>query len=200
LRQVFKQGALEALQWTEDDGEVPSLPILRYWSSVFPAAALRHKSNVLCVFCCRFYGRADVVHVHDAGPAAVTLVDSDARAMRDMKLIYPPHWNYVASDYQEFLSEAARSGRSYDVVVTDPWLTMAKEVAWDSLPMFMEICADTFITNYSTEMFDELNVPPDDLEGLRRVVGRRTGVDAAVTQVLARNSAVSWVVMRKNAG
>jgi hypothetical protein len=197
LRQAFKRGALEALQWTEDDAEVPSLPVLRYWAPVFPAAALRNRADVLCVFSCRFYGRADVIHVHDAGPDAVTLVDSDRPTMADMKLIYPADWRYIISDYREFLAEAARAGRSYDVIVADPWLTMAQEVAWDVLPEFLAICSDTFITNYSTEMLAELGVQPDDLGGLTRAIGRRTGADVAVVQCLVRNSAVAWVVMRK---
>jgi hypothetical protein len=199
LRQVFKQGALQALQWTEDDGELPSLPILRYWAPVFPRAALRKKSEALCVFCCRFYGRADVIHVHDANPDTVTLVDNDAPAMVDMKLIYPANWNYITADYREFLAEAVRSGRSYDVIVADPWLTMAREVAWDMLPRFLDICSDTFITNYSPEMFNELHVQPNDLNGLAFAIKRLTSIDAVITQSLVRNSEVSWVVMRKKA-
>ncbi|HVB16747.1 MAG TPA: hypothetical protein VNF04_09455 [Stellaceae bacterium] len=197
MRQVFKRCAIEALQWTEDDGEVPSLPILRYYAPLFPKDALRHKSNVLSLFSCRYYGRADVINVYDARPEAVTLVDIDPAAMADMQLIYPAEWSYIVSDYKEFLAEAAAGERSYDLIVADPWLTMAKEVGWEFLPAIMTICAGTFMTNYSGEMFSELGVAGDDRAGLARAVGERTGVEVTVAQILARNRDVSWVVMRR---
>ena len=198
LKQIFKQGALEGLQWTQDDGEVPTLPILRSWSSRFPVAALRQKSNVLCMFCCRFYGRADVIHIHDAGPDTVTLVDNDAARMTDMKLIYPPHWNYVIGDYKEFLAEAVRSDWKYDVIIADLWRSMAREVAWDFLPTIMSICSDTFIVNYFDDMFEELQVPPTDLVGLSQAVSERAGIKIAFTQIEPRQSPVYWALMRQS--
>ncbi len=197
LRQVFKQSAIEALQWTEDDGELPTVPVLRYWAPQFPIEALQQKSNVLCIFCGRFYGRADVIHVHDAGPDTVTLVDNDALLMTDMKSIYPSHWHYVTADYKQFLADAAQSGMSYDFIVADPWLTMAREVAWDFLFKIMNICSDTFITNYSDEMFSELNLRPDDLAGLSRAVNERSGTKVTFTQVIPRAKPAYWAVMRK---
>jgi hypothetical protein len=200
LRQVFKRGALEALQWTEDDGEVPSLEVLRYFAPLFPKDALRHHSNVLSLFSCRFYGKGDAINLYDACPEQVTLVDINSSAMTDMQLIYPANWKYIVADYKEFVAEAATDGRSYDLIVADPWLTMAKEVGWDFLGEMMKICSDSLMTNYSNEMFSELGVERDDLAGLSRAVSRRCGVEVTVEQTLARNRDVCWVVMRKPPG
>jgi hypothetical protein len=198
LREVFRHGALEALKWTEDDGEVPSLSILHSQAGAFPIAAVKHKAKALCMFCCRFFGRQDVIRVHNAGPDSVTLVDNDAAGMENMRMIYPAHWNYVTADYGEFLAQAAQSGSSYDLIVADPWKTMCDKVAWDALPTIMRICSDTFITGYSSEMFKELNVQPDDLDGLSRAVGERTGVGIVFTQTVLRTYPVYWAVMKRN--
>ncbi len=200
MRQFFKQGALEGLQWTEDDCELPTVPVLRYWAGEFPATTLKHKSNALSIFCCRFYGRADVIHIHDAHPDAVTLVDNDASRMADMKLIYPPHWNYITADYEEFLAEAVASGRSYDFIVADQWAFMGKTVAWDLLPAIMKICSDTFITNYRDEMFEELNLRPTDLAALSEAVSEKTGTEIAFTQIMPRSKPAYWAVMRNMSG
>ncbi len=196
MRQVFKQGALDGLRWTGDDGELPTLPLLRSNAPEFPVDALRHKSNVLSIFCCRFYGRSDVIHIHDARPDAVTLVDNDAPAMADMKLIYPSHWDYVTGDYKEFLAAAVEAGHSYDFIIADQWVNMAREVAWEFLPTIMKLCSDTFITNYRDEMFAELNLRPDDLAGLSEAISAKTGTEIAFTQVIPRSKPAYWAVMR----
>jgi hypothetical protein len=66
LREVFKLGSLEALRWTLDDGEVPSLAMLREQAGPFPIAAIRQRTNALSLFSCRFRGRSDVIHLYDA--------------------------------------------------------------------------------------------------------------------------------------
>lgn len=199
LREIFKQGAIEALQWTEDDGEVPNLALVRALAPAFPAAVLRHKSSALCLFSCRFCGKADVIHVHDARIAEVTLVDNDASAMADMKLIYPASWNYIVADYKDFLAAAAQTGARYDLVIADEWLYMAKEVAWDALPMIMSVCSDTLLLNYTDEMFAELGVPPGDLSGLSNAVSRRTNTPIVFADIIPRSKPASWVVIRKPA-
>jgi hypothetical protein len=197
MREVFKQGALERLKWTEDAGEIPTIKILRDQAARFPVDAIKHKRNVLCMFCAWFYGRSDVIHVHDACPDQVTLVDYHAPSLEEMKLIYPPDWTYVHEDYKEFLRQADQDGLTYDLIVCDAFKDLGEKVGWDSLPTIMRLCSDTFITNYFPEMFGALGVEPDDLDGLSRAATQRTGVDVVFNRTLERSNGVYWVVMRK---
>jgi hypothetical protein len=197
LRDVFKEGALQGLRWTEDAGEIPTIEIVRAQAPRFPVAAIQRKKRVLCVFCAWFYGRSDIIHVHDACPEHVTLVDLHAPSLEDIQLIYPRSWSYVCADYKEFFLGAEAAGQTFDLVVCDPFKGPARAVAWELLPTIMRLCSDTYVTNYFTEMFDELGAKPDDLVGLSRAVKQRTGVDVEFVETMERNSTVHWAVMRR---
>jgi hypothetical protein len=143
LREVFKAGALERLRWTEDAEEIPSLTELRAQANIFPTNAVRHKRRALCIFSALFFGRADVIHVHDAQPDAATLVDADDR-VHEMRLIYPADWRFIQSHYEDFLREATTHKESYDLIVCDEPEFLARKVVWDYLPTIMSMCSDTF--------------------------------------------------------
>jgi hypothetical protein len=198
LRAEFKAGALLRLRWTDDHGEIPSIDVLRsHKGRGFPTDAFKGKEKVLSIFCALYYGRNDVIHILDACPEHVTLVDLNAEAMDAMRLIYPNTWNYVVADRRVFLDQAREGGLTYDVIVCDPPRPLAPEIAWDLLPTIMCLCSDTFITDYFHEMFDDLGAEQNDLDRLSRAVKQRTGVDVIVTDVEERNKDVCWVVMKK---
>jgi len=197
IQQVFKAGAIEYLRWTEDAGEIPSIHELRCHAAAFPIEAVQGQRKALCLFCALFLGRSDVIHVYDASPEHVTLVDRLSDPLEEMKLIYPSSWEYVCSDYSEALRMATTRQLSYDLVVADQPEPIAKEVAWDCLPMIMNLCTDSFITNYFVEMFTDLGVACDDLSGLSQAVTLRTGVEVVFTQTMKRSDAVYWVVIRR---
>jgi hypothetical protein len=200
LKEVFKLGALLALRWTEDIGEIPDIEILRSKARAFPSHAIKGKRNVLSMFCVREYGVIDVIHIHDAAPDRVTLVDLDEECLDVVRRIYPREWTYIHADYKEFLREAEERGLEYDLIVADAWRAMCPEVGFDMFPTIMARCSDTFVAHYVKEMFEELGVGPDDLEGLSRSITRRTGVDVVATESLQRGSENWWLVLRKRTG
>jgi hypothetical protein len=197
LREVFKAGAVAYLKWADERGEIPSLEVLRMRKGTFPENAIKYKRKVLSLFPALYYGRNDVIHIYDICPDHVTLVDLNAEALTDIQLIYPNEWTYVCSEFKEFLGQAAQRQDRYDLVVADPPKDLGVPAAWDMLPTIMALGTDTFITNYFAEMFEELGVGGDDLDGLSRAVRARTGVDVVFAEILERNSAVSWAVMRR---
>lgn len=198
VREAFAAGALRALRWTEDPEEVPTIEIIREQApAAFPHRAIRGCRNVLCLFSAWFYGRSDVIHVHDAAPERATLVDLHGPSLDDMRLIYPAHWRYVCADFRDFLAQAEADDISYDLIVSDPFRGVETAIAWELLPAIMRLCSKTFVTNYFVEMFKELGVAANDVDGLSRAVRERTGVDATVTEIVLRNPDVSWVVMCK---
>jgi transposase-like protein len=196
LHEVFQRSALDALRWTEDDGEIPTLDIVRAHAGPFPVGAIRRRSNALCLFSCRFYGRSDVIRVHDGCIDDVTLVDNDPAGLDGMKAIYPAHWRYIVSDYTQFLASAAQLGSSYELVVADQWMNMCREVAWQHLADIMRICTGILITNYTRDMFEELGIQPDDLAALSRAVSDKTGEPVEFIEAMPRNPPVYWVVLQ----
>ena len=198
LKEVFKRAALDRLQWTEEPGEIPTVDILRMQrSTAFPAEAIHGKRNALCVFCARFYGKDDVIHVHDVNPDHVTLVDDDAQSIEDMKLIYPEDWSFVVDDYRRYLQRALEVGAKFDLIVCDEWPAMAKEVAWECLPLIMNLCSDMLIINYTAEMFDELNVSMHELRRLSTAVSKKTGVEVAFSKMSPLGANACWAVIHK---
>ncbi len=74
---------------------------------------------------------------------------------------------------------------------------MIAEVALDALMPMMELCTDTLIVNFLTEMCDDLNVAPDDLQALSQAVGHRCGVAVSFVELLPRGPDLYWAVMRR---
>jgi hypothetical protein len=196
---AFQQAALRCLTWTHDDGEIPTLDILRAQSAPFPAEYLKPNTTALSLFSARFYGRSDVIRLYDAGAAHVTLVDLDATTLDEMKAIYPKHWSYIAGDYAAFLAQAIAEGRRYDIIIADQWEAMGAEVAWDQLPRIMSMCDGIFIVDYWPRMFEALALPPDDLDALSHAVTLKTGVAIRMRAMLRRtqHNPVWWAVMER---
>lgn len=199
LKETYKLGALLALRWTEDIGEIPDIEVLRWNARDFPRHAVKGKRNVLSMFCAREYGVIDVIHLHDLCPHAVTLVDFDPICLDVLRRVYSPDWNYIEADYKDFIRQAAERDLVYDLIVADPWRAMAPEVGFDMFATIMARCSDTIIIHYVKEMFDELGVAPDDLDALSSAITQRTGVDIIVTERLQRGSENCWLVIRKRA-
>ena len=215
LSEVYRLGALLALRWTDDQGEIPDIEVMRAkmsdieyvresgiesWrsQSVFPKEAIKGRyKKVLCMFCARFYGLMDVINIYDIGPGHVTLVDRDGECIDAMRQIYPPEWTCVQSDYEDFLRQAEEQKLVYDLVVTDPWAAQCKEVGLDGLGRMLDRCEDLYVTHYTQKMLDELGVELDDLEGLSQAIGRWTGIDVTVTATLRRSYLNGWVAMRR---
>ena len=212
LKAAFKLGALLALRWTDEPGEIPDIEVLRFYRKPFPRAAIKRKRDVLNMFCARFCGVLDTIHLYDAHPDHVTLVDFDAASLEIMQRIYPRDWTYVCSDYKDFLRQAAERDQEYDLIVADPWRGQCPEVGFDMLPTIMGRCSGVYVAHYVKEMFNELGVrpidrifihreyiAPDNLVRLSRAIGQRTGVDVVVTETVARSTENCWLVMRKQA-
>ena len=197
LREIFRLGALTWLRYTEEIGEIPDIDTVRLKKRTFPVRAIKGKRNVLDLFCALQYGIHDVIHVHDICPDHVTLVDSNANSLDDIRQINPPEWTYVKADYKAALREAAESGSTWDLIVADPPLALCPEVAFEMLPMIMARCTDMFVCHYGRGMFEELGVSQDDFTGLSRAIGRRTGVDVVVTDREDRSRFNCFLVMRK---
>ena len=197
VKEVYKLGALLALRWTEDVGEIPDIEVLRWNARDFPRRAIKGKQNVLSMFCAREYGVIDVIHIHDLCQDEVTLVDFDPNCLNVLRMIYSRDWNYVEADYKEFIREAAERGLIYDLIVADPWRAMAPEVGFDMFATIMARCSDTIVIHYVKEMFDELAVAPEDLDALSAAITQRTGVDIVVTERMERGTENCWLVIRK---
>jgi hypothetical protein len=200
LMEVFETGALLGLQWTDDPDEVPDIEVLRAHARMrpyYPVDVLKGKRRVLALFCAEYYGKLDIIHIHDAAPEYVTLLDYNPEFMEGMRLIYPRDWVYVCADYKEFLRDAEAGGLTYDLIAADPWRGMCREVALDRLPEIMRLCTDTLIMHYATETFEELGAAPEDFPALSRAIERRTGVPIEVTGWVERSRENGCLVMRK---
>jgi hypothetical protein len=199
LYRVFRNGALDGLDYTEDDDEIPSLDALRQRSLFYPAEYLRGQSSALAVFVTYFLGRNDVLYIHDAGIERVTLVDLDAAGLAMMRQIYPADWTYVAQDFRTFLDDATERGDSYDVVSCDQPLHMAEEVAWTNAEKFLRLCRKVFITNYTGEMLTEIGFGTVDLPAMSHRLSERLKIEVKIDSIHPRiqGQRHHWVVVAK---
>ncbi len=196
---AFRDGVLESLVYTEDDGEIPTLDMLRARSLFYPAEYLAGKKSALAVFVTYFLGRNDVVYLLDAGIPAVTLVDQDSVGLNLMTRIYPAHWSYLVSDYRRYLDEALARGERFDVVSCDPPMFLTEEVGWANGGKLLDLCNDVFITTYSGEMMSQLGHDTKNWETMSGALTERFGTAVAITAIYPRipGQAHHWVVLRK---
>ncbi|MBV9861113.1 MAG: methyltransferase domain-containing protein [Alphaproteobacteria bacterium] len=197
LCDVFEQGALEELTYTEDRGEIPGIQVLRRRCTVFPADFVAGKSSALCVFTTAFLGKADVIYVKDAGIADVTLVDLDGAAMEAMRQIYPPHWSYIVSDYRTFLSEAIAQNRRYDVVTADPPVFLLPDLRERSLRDLLLLTDCLIISLRGPEMLNEMGLQQGPEEMSDRY-SQNLNFPVTVRMLLRRGNTDSyWVVFER---
>jgi hypothetical protein len=199
LREVFRKGALQALQYTEDDDEIPTLEILRSRSLAYPVDFLRGKASALVMFVTYFLGRNDVMHILDQNINRVTLVDKDAVGLDIMKRIYPAEWSYVAQDYQDYLDGAVERGERYDIVACDQPLFLAEDVAWRNIFKIMALCNSFFISNYTGEMLSKIGFGNADLATMSDRLSERLGMRLKIEALHPRIEGQThhWVVVGK---
>jgi SAM-dependent methyltransferase len=194
LCEVFAQGMLEELAYTEDEGEVPSLAILRRRAIAFPAEFLAGRASALCVFTTAFLGKADVIYVYDAAIRDVTLVDLDEIAMNKVRQMYPPHWSYIVSDYRSFLSAAVEQRRRYDLVTADPPAFAFPDMRDRSLRDLLLLTDRLIISLGGPEILDEMGFA-DGTEAMSRRFSEKMGFPLSVRHLLRRgNTDRYWVV------
>jgi hypothetical protein len=199
LREIFRRGALEALQYTEDDGEIPSLDMLRTRSLFYPIDFLIGKRSALAIFVTYFLGRNDVLHILDQKIPRVTLVDRDATGLDLMKRIYPVDWSYAAQDYKDYLNSAIERGERYDIVSCDQPLFMAEDVAWGDIHKIMKLCNYFFISNYTGEMLSKIGFGKADMLTMSDRLSEQLGIKLKIEALYPRveGQAHHWVVVGK---
>jgi hypothetical protein len=197
--EAFKRGALRILEYTEDDDEIPSLALLRTRSLAYPVQHLAGQQSAAAFGVAAFLGRNDVVYIFDAGIPKVTLVDIDERGLGMMKLIYPSHWEYITSGYQEYLGGVRDAGDRYDVVACDLPLWTAEDVAWTHGREFLDLCNRYFITNYTGEMLAQVGFGTDNLATLSARISERMKAAGRVVGLYPRivGQRHHWVVIAK---
>jgi hypothetical protein len=92
----------------------------------YPTYLLEGAETGLCLFSAAFMGHNDVIHFALEGVEA-TCVDVDEVKLAAMQAIYPEQWTFVCRDAWEFAAEAARDGRSWDIVSVDTFRGNATE-------------------------------------------------------------------------
>lgn len=199
LRTAFKAGALKRLSYTEDDGEIPTLDLLRGSSLFYPAYILEGASSALCVFVTFFLGRNDVLYVHDAGIEKVTLVDIDEWGLEAMKKIYPTHWSFVRSDYLKYLDDAIERGEHYHVVTCDQPLFMAEDVGWTHIRKFLSLTDKFFICNYTGDMLSQIDFQTGDIASMSARLSDKMGMPLKINGVFPRIKGHHhhWVILEK---
>lgn len=187
------------LRYTSDPDEVPNLDALRLSAQkAFPTRLLHGCNSAASFFCAQFYGKNDVVHLYEMGVPRVTLVDLDAGKLGVMRDLYPADWELIVGDAFDAARQFTSAGRKFDLVVCDPYSTLAGTVAFDHFGLFHSIASKFLLLLYSQEMFDDLQIEPQ-AEALSNAVARRTGLAATAIDVVKRSShagGIYWAVFR----
>lgn len=197
LLEVLKAGMLDALAYTNDRGEVPSIKILTQRAGPFPAGHIQsdHK-NALCVFTTNHFGVQDVIHVYNAGIQHATLVDIDTDILDKMKHPYPTHWTFIASDFRDFLRGAVASGKKFDVVTSDQPYELCDEVIAHWLGALVQLTRHLLFVFIPEHLLRQSGYDGSATEQLEATLSERAGVPIQVLQVMHRNRDVYWVVLR----
>jgi hypothetical protein len=194
--EIFRTGMLEALAYTGDIGEVPSVRALSRIPGPFPSSCLDGVSSALCLFTCAQFGRQDVIHMYKAGIPAVTLVDLNAEKMAHMQRIYRPEWTYETADFRQFLATTISANTRYDLVTADPDIALAPEVTGPCLGELTSVARKTLCLMYTSELLERDGYNSGGLEQMSRSLSKRSGRSLKVVEVMRRANTVYWTVIR----
>jgi hypothetical protein len=147
-------------------------------AQVYPANVLPNGGTALCLFSAGFLGWNDVIHMV-RNDMRVTCVDVDKDKLFEMASIYPAGLELWVEDAWHFATDAAASGRTWDVVSVDPYMGDASDKAWETRHLW-PLLADKIVT-LTVAADRELFAPP-----------------GWSSYMFPRNDEVSWMVLHRD--
>lgn len=84
----------------------------------FPRDLLIGCKDALVVFAAGFLGMQDAFWISEAGIRA-TCLDHDGVRLEEMHKLYPDTWEFFKTDSFEWVTNASRAGRTWDLVSVD---------------------------------------------------------------------------------
>lgn len=197
---AFRSAGKNALRYTAEPDERPTLRGLRHAAQkAFPSWLVGPSRSAACFFVGQFYGKNDVVHLYSMGMRDVTLVDADADRLEHMASIYPDEWVTHVDDAFERARTWRDEGRTFDLVVCDPYTNMADKVAWDDFELFAALAEQYLCLLYTKDMFDRLGIEPE-AAALGTALGGRLERSVTCLDVVRRSTHAGGVFWATFAG
>jgi hypothetical protein len=162
-------------------------------------ALISEYTTAICFFCAAFYGRNDVIFLHDGGIRSISLVDVEKEKLEVMTSIYPTVTESFCEDAFEVAKRLRASGRRFDVVVTDPFTNLCSRTLVESFDDFEALTEKIWLCAVNGIELEELGLEktPEALQAWLTSQGRTR---LRVERLHLRNSGLSggfyWLVLR----
>jgi hypothetical protein len=166
----------------------------------FPTDCLESAASVACLFGGSSGGRADLIHVLQAGVGDVAVVDDRPAKLRQVEGIFPETWTYVCGDCLGFCSDAQEDDRRYDVVICDGSAGAVDHLWEELLPFAVNVARTWLMVRISGEYFERWGQVDED--AIRAMVGELHGFEPEIDRIIQRSSGrggTFWVVIRPGA-
>lgn len=179
----------------------PSLDTIRRTAQLaFPTHLFHGVRSAVSFFCAQFHGKNDVVHLYHMGLDDVTLVDIDSAKLAHMAAIYPPTWRAVEQDAFAFAHEQRAANQSWDLVVCDPYSSLAPEVVTTHVAGFVGISSDWVVLLFSQAILDTHGLGANNHDAIADFVSDHAGTPVECVEVVRRSGhagGIYWVVLRR---
>jgi hypothetical protein len=133
---------------------------MRSAPNAFPSELVTGARTAASFFSAAYYGRNDVIYLDAAGVRDITLVDLAAEKLAAMRNLYPAVTEIYADDAFSVARQLRDAGRSYDVVICDPFTgDMCWPVFADHFETFATLARRSWITGLATDDLTRAGVP-----------------------------------------
>lgn len=114
--------------------------------NAFPRDLLAGAKTAASFFSAAFFGRNDVIYLDDIGVPDIIICDLNAEHLDHMRTIYPSVSAAYAEDCFEVATRLGAEGRTFDVVISDPYTPTIWPVLTGHHEKFAAIPGRTWIT------------------------------------------------------
>lgn len=187
----------------QDDGAPTIEDVWRDRSAptAFPHFLCTGARTAACFFSAAFYGRNDVIYLHQLGVPELVLVDRDRAKLAVMAKIYPTVTETLVDDAYEVAGRLRRQSRAFDIVVCDPFSNQTLSVFRDYFEVFAALARKCWITGVSPDEFDQAGIEPTE-HGVQTWLDRSGHRDWYVAWLAVRNQStgLAWLGLCRRPG
>lgn len=167
-------------------------------STAFPLVLAEKALTAASFFSAAFYGRNDVIYLDQLGIPNIILIDTDQERLAIMARIYPTVTETYAEDAYQVASRMSRQGRTFDVVVCDPFTNQARPVLVDHFDVFAALAGQSWITGIGLSSLAEAGIE-STVPGVQAWLDDhgRDGWEACWLEVRNDATGLAWLGLRR---
>jgi hypothetical protein len=166
--------------------------------SAFPTSLVEGASSAISFFSAAFFGRNDVVFLDRLGVVEIALVDHNEENLAAMAEMYPTVTETYPADAFATATRLRDSGRSFDVVICDPFTNDGWPMLGEHFETFAALAKRSWITGLTFGELEQHGVVPT-IAGIQAWLDQRNYKEWEAVWLEVRNDTtlITWLGLQR---